>query len=411
MTAEIAIFNKGAIALAADSAVTIGTRDRSSKVYNTVNKLFTLSKFHPMGIMVYDNASFMNIPWEILIKLYRKRLGDCEFATVEAYRDDFLTYLKDEAISHISPEIQKAYVYRKLQSTLQSLSETHPGETMASEKVRTFHRRLKLTALNVNLPEGFANTFWGLFRQIIDGLVQELFPTATSETKYQAGQIAEMLFTKSVFQPGLMSGVVFAGYGKEQIFPAVSSINIEGIIGDALLWQAGKSASVDDNSPAVIIPFAQDREVVTFVEGVDKGYRDFLMGYVGQLLSGLPESITALLSPLVPNIAQHQPRLAEMAKNLRQKFFQETQQYSQLNHIGPLVMSVASLPKEALAEMAESLVNLISFKKRISFDMETVGGPVDVAVISKGDGFIWIKRKHYFDARLNPNFSDLYFRS
>jgi hypothetical protein len=27
-----------------------------------------------------------------------------------------------------------------------------------------------------------------------------------------------------------------------------------------------------------------------------------------------------------------------------------------------------------------------------------------VAVISKNDGFIWIKRKHYFDPKLNPRF-------
>ena len=37
-------------------------------------------------------------------------------------------------------------------------------------------------------------------------------------------------------------------------------------------------------------------------------------------------------------------------------------------------------------------------------ESETVGGPIDVAVISKGDGFIWIKRKHYFKAELNPQF-------
>ena len=35
---------------------------------------------------------------------------------------------------------------------------------------------------------------------------------------------------------------------------------------------------------------------------------------------------------------------------------------------------------------------------------ETVGGPIDVAVVSKGDGFIWIKRKHYFDPVLNQRF-------
>jgi len=54
--------------------------------------------------------------------------------------------------------------------------------------------------------------------------------------------------------------------------------------------------------------------------------------------------------------------------------------------------------------MAESLVNLTCLRKKISMDDETVGGPVDVAVISKGDGLIWIKRKHYFEQELNNHF-------
>lgn len=62
------------------------------------------------------------------------------------------------------------------------------------------------------------------------------------------------------------------------------------------------------------------------------------------------------------------------------------------------------LPKDELAAMAEALVNLTSFKRKVSMETETVGGPIDVAVISKGDGFIWIKRKHYFKSELNPQF-------
>jgi hypothetical protein len=59
--------------------------------------------------------------------------------------------------------------------------------------------------------------------------------------------------------------------------------------------------------------------------------------------------------------------------------------------------------------MAEALVNLTSFKRKISLEAETVGGPIDVAVISKGDGLVWIKRKHYFEPKLNPQFFDLYY--
>ena len=43
--------------------------------------------------------------------------------------------------------------------------------------------------------------------------------------------------------------------------------------------------------------------------------------------------------------------------------------------------------------MAESLVGLTSLKMHVSSEEETVSGPVDVAVVSKGNGFIWVKNK------------------
>ena len=63
------------------------------------------------------------------------------------------------------------------------------------------------------------------------------------------------------------------------------------------------------------------------------------------------------------------------------------------------------LPKDQLAVMAETLVSLTSFKRQMSRDAETVGGDADVAVITKGDGFVWVKRKQYFPAELNLRYS------
>jgi hypothetical protein len=54
-------------------------------------------------------------------------------------------------------------------------------------------------------------------------------------------------------------------------------------------------------------------------------------------------------------------------------------------------------------------VNLTSFKRHVTRDAETVGGPIDMAVISRADGFIWIKRKHYFKKELNPQFFSNYY--
>jgi hypothetical protein len=76
----------------------------------------------------------------------------------------------------------------------------------------------------------------------------------------------------------------------------------------------------------------------------------------------------------------------------------------------PILRVVTMMPKDELAAMAESLVNLTSFKRKVTEEAETVGGPIDVAVISKGDGLIWVKRKHYFSPELNQQFFANYYR-
>jgi hypothetical protein len=93
MTAEIAILNKNAVALAADSAVTLKNPE-TQKVYNTANKLFMLSKYHPVGIMVYGSAELMGVPWETAIKMYRAELQKTNFGTLIEFADHFIAFLQ-----------------------------------------------------------------------------------------------------------------------------------------------------------------------------------------------------------------------------------------------------------------------------------------------------------------------------
>lgn len=93
MTAEIAVMNKEAIALAADSAVTM--RDESGeKVFPSANKIFSLSKYEPVAAMIFGNANFIGIPWEPALKLFRKELGATKYATIARYGEELLQWLK-----------------------------------------------------------------------------------------------------------------------------------------------------------------------------------------------------------------------------------------------------------------------------------------------------------------------------
>ena len=96
---------------------------------------------------------------------------------------------------------------------------------------------------------------------------------------------------------------------------------------------------------------------------------------------------------------------------LTKEFNSQLDQLKREKQISPTLDTVSILSKEDLAEMAESLIYLTYLKRRISSSEESVGGPIDVAIISKGDGFIWKKRKHYFEQSLNKHFMANYFNN
>ena len=90
MTAEVALLNKTAVALAADSAMTL---DESGKTY-PADKLFCLGpRPHEIGVMIYNNAEFMGVPWETLVKMYRDELGTHALSTAGAYADGLITFI------------------------------------------------------------------------------------------------------------------------------------------------------------------------------------------------------------------------------------------------------------------------------------------------------------------------------
>ena len=57
-----------------------------------------------------------------------------------------------------------------------------------------------------------------------------------------------------------------------------------------------------------------------------------------------------------------------------------------------------------MAELAETLVNLQSLKEKVTKPSESVGGPVDVAIITRHEGLVWVKRKKFFETEMNPRY-------
>src|SRR5262249_45693127 len=61
---------------------------------DTVNKIFTLSKVHPIGLMIFGNANFMHYPWELIVKEYRDYKKLKYLKTTHEWALDFIKFVR-----------------------------------------------------------------------------------------------------------------------------------------------------------------------------------------------------------------------------------------------------------------------------------------------------------------------------
>jgi hypothetical protein len=124
MTAEIAIANRTALALAADSAVTIRVGNKT-KIYDSAEKIFELSRKQPIGLMIYNNVEFVNVPLDVVIRKFRDEDAKI-YVGIAPAADHFLKYIEKfsrdgiDEMSHLYPLLFERF--RALQSkTLKTL--------------------------------------------------------------------------------------------------------------------------------------------------------------------------------------------------------------------------------------------------------------------------------------------------
>lgn len=161
---------------------------------------------------------------------------------------------------------------------------------------------------------------------------------------------------------------------------------------------------VDTQHDACVEPFTQTDVAQTVVRGIDDKLRQTFYNNMKTILSKLVGMIVGKMQEVNAPKEFVDAMKAIDVDGLAGAFKTDMEQYIWDNYCSKLIDVVKFMSKEDMAEMAESLVKMTGLKRRITTEKESVGGPVDVAVITKGDGFVWIKRKHYFSADINHNY-------
>ena len=392
MTCEVAVMNKRGIALAADSAVTLGN---GRKIYHTAEKLYSLSPSIPVAVMTFGAADMMNVPWETVVKIYAQKLGNRTFDTLDQYAKDFLSFIEG-ATSLFPPEDQKSHIGGAVRAVWSGLYRDKLTERIGeSSKSSEADKISVLTEIVHNDHEIWANKYSDIeglgseygsqivkaYEDVIGHVEKQVFEgmKLPRSLKSDLRKTVSFMYGKQWFHPADESGVVIAGMGESEPFPAVFQYRVGTIAAGKLRYAKVEEARVGP-ADAVVLPFAQRETIDMIINGIHPQLRTTLIDDFGRWTASNGKNGKAKRPD------RGQKRKQEFSDYLREQILNR--------YDSPFMDAVSALPRQDLAKMAEALVNLTAFLMRMTADQqETVGGPIDVALLSKCDGFIWIKHK------------------
>lgn len=354
MTSEVIIKNKSGIVLAADSAVTISQGSIQQKVYNTANKLFSLSKEYPVGILVYNNAAINEIPVEIIIKEFRAQHGKNNYATISKCSEAFKSFVEDFVKSHTSTDNRKIQLCTYFQEYLNYLSMLINNVSANVAQIYDIIKDQEKNLEDIIIQQK---------RQRFDSDdINQYYETLTSKQlgldlfnlrlglKLTKEDVKKLFFLYLSFINHI-TGFAICGYGSSEIYPAISKMEIIGLIGDN--FYIINDENIVSSTSCGIVPLAQRDMMDTFLRGVSDSV-------LQQFQKMLNETVDKTLNEIQAVFKLPDEIFLTLLDNIKKDIVANFGLDDYINHvqISPRLDALNNLSKEEMAELAEYLIKL-----------------------------------------------------
>lgn len=405
MSVGVCIINRNGIALAADSA---GTYTGNKMFYNSMNKVFSLSRKYVYGAITYGATTIYNVSIDQVLKEFRTYLDSREHISdffeilplFEAFINQNSSYYKFDLAeaNHCNGLIKDLVVDwgNKIKTVATEVDAENKISEILNQLETVMRGSLKID--NYDVSAYIKTTYNDYFNMLIGMIVPELnnFPT---QKECFWDYICNYFNLSLTNETNNYMGLFFAGYGHCDAFPKFTHIELYRVVGGKIKYRLVENYE-ESNNHAQIVPLAQPDVILTFCKGISNRFINYIPQKVESIINSkidaLPDTFTIdQKSALKTSLSSSKAEIASAINTTIQN-----------DNVKPILDSVQLIPLPEMGFLAESLVNITSLKRTFAIDgnQQTVGGPTDVAVMSKGDGFVWIKRKHYFDKQMNPDY-------
>ena len=411
MTAQIALLNQRCAAVASDSILTIGSGARL-RTMSTADKMFDTGPGHSVAVLHSGSASFMQVHYEVLLTEWRRSLGDplpsladyaASFSTwLVAHerlfgtetQEGFLTWLLDDIFLSIRNELA-----RRLDDD--GLTD-EPWDTVdvVAAVNSVVSARADLLSSYEPLPDidADATIAWVLERQeLISKSFSWVFddvPRTESSDRILMQQIPRLIVSHSTPWDADAT-VTFVGFGADDTFPGYVSLGITGIINNTLLARPTKDGQIAPSSRGMVTTFGQDEAVHTFIRAYNHEFLAAAHRRLDSVLNDLLPSnpIEAAAADVEVDAEADAEGEIDARSAYHQKLDDDFTDLSWDAFVRPMLETIRVLPPADMLRMAESLVGIQALRAASSNDLPSVGGPIDLALITREHGVQWVRRK------------------
>ena len=406
MTSQIVLMNKLGLAVASDSSLTM-TRGDNRRTYASAEKIFPLGPDHKVAILHSGVVEFMEHPFAVLLTEWVKSLQR-PFGTLDDYVDSFCSWLahrqdlfpeESQAVfleslvtkyllgvrSTILDELKYFNIPRDDWDTLEVLEKVNG---ILSEDVEYLDGLSDLDGLNLKWAEARYQTLQPAIQAAIEYVFDDVPRDAVSDLEYE--RIAKRILFKRTFSQDYDARLAFVGYGEQSIYPRHIWVDFQGVVGDKPR-HVRDSLSILTNMSSSLRTHAQDEAIHTFLRAFHPSFFDIAKNYqdetIDLILAIIDDELEVISSEKVTD------KIAILREVRMDGISDEFNRTSKSGFVDPFTSTLSGLPSTSLGKMAENLIELQILRQSSQAIQDTVGGAVDVGVITLEKGFQWFKHK------------------
>jgi hypothetical protein len=404
MTSQVILGNGHGIAIASDSAVTMGQR----RTYDTSEKIYPLPSPHALAVLHAGDVNFHGMPYSTIINSWIQTLGDVQLRFVDDYALSFRKFLVEELHVWCDPATQNLDFieamdgeFNRIWNRLKKENESVSLEVALSIWKSEIDGISGNEPYGKNLPEWVENKFkkvWISQHQGYAGISDRAdywFDDVPRTSEID--ELIQQYVRQSIARHYPLSDenyalLTFTGYGFKSLIPSALKLVLHGAIDDSIMWDQDDLEWASRNGSGFLL--------IELMGQCDAIYA-FLRGYDNKLVKATESALSNAIK--ARTVANSNPETENEGKDSSQSIASITESanlgemiddafgtFAEKNSLGAFRGTVSGMPLATLSTTAKSLIDIQRLSLDIRGRMPTVGGPVKVGTITKTRGFEWV---------------------